>query len=317
VAGTITLTVDGGTALTPLSLSIDAGGLTIAGQTIGTALEGDLSLSIDAGTLTLAGQGVGALAGSDWPDATNTGVPSGTSLTSSGGITTSSNNQSFDALDISGNIQVNHTGVTFTRCRVRGGIYNIINVADGKDATFTDCEIDGQSSGTEITWSASFIRCNIHHISGIVAGVNGTYRDNWVHDIYSPGADPHTECFRMQGGQSGNLIEHNTLDMSNSAGGTAVVFINAYWGAISDNVFNNNRMIGGSSEYGYTVYSTSDPNGYSTTGTEFTNNYMQAGFGGYVYEAGSPWFTAILVWSNNRDYITDATIAEPDYVVNQ
>jgi hypothetical protein len=34
VAGTITLTVDGGTALTPLSLSIEAGGLTIAGQTL-------------------------------------------------------------------------------------------------------------------------------------------------------------------------------------------------------------------------------------------------------------------------------------------
>jgi hypothetical protein len=60
VAGTITLTVDGGTALTPLSLSIDAGGLTIAGQTIGTALEGDLALSIDAGALTLAGQTISA-----------------------------------------------------------------------------------------------------------------------------------------------------------------------------------------------------------------------------------------------------------------
>jgi hypothetical protein len=37
VAGTITLTVDGGTALTPLSLSIEAGALTLAGQGVGVS----------------------------------------------------------------------------------------------------------------------------------------------------------------------------------------------------------------------------------------------------------------------------------------
>jgi hypothetical protein len=45
VAGTITLTVDGGTALTPLSLSIEAGALTLAGQGVGVSVSGDWQLA--------------------------------------------------------------------------------------------------------------------------------------------------------------------------------------------------------------------------------------------------------------------------------
>jgi hypothetical protein len=83
VAGTITLTVDGGTAANPLSLSIDPGALTLAGQTVGVdtgafdyyigpsgTVDGDGTISdpwhidcINTHGATYAGKSVGLLSG--------------------------------------------------------------------------------------------------------------------------------------------------------------------------------------------------------------------------------------------------------------
>jgi hypothetical protein len=59
VAGSITLTTDGGTAANPLSLSIDAGALTLAGQGVGVS---DGAALVHGSALTLTGTGFGTRA---------------------------------------------------------------------------------------------------------------------------------------------------------------------------------------------------------------------------------------------------------------
>lgn len=259
-----------------------------------------------------------------WPGATNSGVPAGTTLANhAGNLTTSSNGQIIDSLNISGSLYVNHNNVTIRNCKIRGHDYQVVLIQNGKTGTvFEDCEIDGMNTpstgvpgeptqATEINGSASFYRCNIHNINGIVLGSNAVLQDNWIHTIVGT---THTECLRLQGGQTNNLIKHNTLDMTNSSIGTAMVFINAYWGNITGNVFDGNQMLGGSF-VGYSLYSTSNsPSGCSgvfqciTTGTQYVNNVIQKGMYGYIYPAGSPSSTTIEVWSGNTDAPTGRLI---------
>ena len=54
------------------------------------------------------------------PAAGNVGVPSGTTLTSSGSITTSANNQIINARNVTGTITVNHNNVTISNTRITG-----------------------------------------------------------------------------------------------------------------------------------------------------------------------------------------------------
>lgn len=255
-----------------------------------------------------------------FPNSSNTGVPAGVSLTSSGSITTSTNGQIIDSRDIAGTVTINHNNVTVSRSRIRGSGWQTVLVKPGVTGTqFLDCEIDGKNAG-EINGSLSMSRCNVHNINGIVPGNYGVYSDNWIHDIYGANSSDHTECFRLQGGQTGNVISHNTLDMTNSTGGTAVVFINAYWGNITNNKFDSNMMIGGG-RYGYSVYSTSNTSsGCSasscvTSGTEYTNNIIQKGAFGYVYPASGTGTTVIKSFTNNKDSISGVAITPPSFIV--
>src|SRR6266481_5394553 len=82
---------------------------------------------------------------SGWPDATNTGIPAGTTLTPfSGSFTTTSNGQIVDSLDVSGDIFVHHSDVIVRKCRARSMYIG----ADDQPFTTTnglieDCEITG------------------------------------------------------------------------------------------------------------------------------------------------------------------------------
>ena len=57
-----------------------------------------------------------------YPDATNTGVPAGTSLQSSGGLTLSTPGQVVSGLDINGNVDIRASNVTLENC--------VINMTD-------------------------------------------------------------------------------------------------------------------------------------------------------------------------------------------
>lgn len=162
------------------------------------------------------------LATQQWPDATNTGVPAGVSLTQVpaqltsgtgwrwradlGAVSVEADNVSLDALDIAGGIYVplNNTTyvpiykVTVTRCKIRGTGYTDGSFMAylGPGSTMTDCELGGMANGT--TWSGSqgilaqgsagapvtIARINVHHTEhGIVDGGYVTCSDSWFHTL--------------------------------------------------------------------------------------------------------------------------------------
>jgi hypothetical protein len=84
---------------------------------------------------------------SEWPDATNTGVPPGTSLTPSGGFTITTNGQIVEELEVSGTVVVQADNVTIRNSKFTVAGTESISIG-GSPGTYTglvveDCEFDG------------------------------------------------------------------------------------------------------------------------------------------------------------------------------
>lgn len=211
-----------------------------------------------------------------FPDATNTGIPAGTTLTNSAGGTFSTPGSVLDALNITGQVVIAANNITLKRSRIRdGGVFTIVKINDGVTGTIIeDCEIDGLGlSGTGgsfgIEGSATIRRCNIFGVENALVPTSGSViTDNYVHDLASPGEDPHYDCIQMDGGNHDNIsIEHNTLICPPNQ--TAAVMIDNYFGSCSNITVNNNKLRGGS----YTCYADAQfPGGGTLTNIRYTNN---------------------------------------------
>jgi hypothetical protein len=155
-----------------------------------------------------------------WPDATNTGVPTGTSLTAQAGdYTTTSNGQVVDRLAVTnGTIIVAHTDVTVQRCTVTTtGTYGI-QIQSGKTGCIVrDCEISGAQTG--IQGFGTFLRNDISGTENGIVVANGsgvTIKDNYIHDLFAA-IEPHYDGIASQGGSSNVLIQHNWISGTESA----------------------------------------------------------------------------------------------------
>jgi len=160
-----------------------------------------------------------------FPDATNTGW-SGT-LAPSGTITTSSDGQVIEDLDISGVVRVNHNNVTIRNVKVSNGFIDLNPSTDG--TVIEDCELDGssQTSNVEAVRYARYEirRCDIHGY-GEGAKANGAViiEDNYMHDFQSflhQGA--HHDGIQAEWGDN-ITIRHNTIDMGVD-GANAAIFV--------------------------------------------------------------------------------------------
>ena len=103
-----------------------------------------------------------------WPNASNTGVPAGTTLTASGSITTSANGQVISAKELTGgsSITINHNNCVVEKCKITSSAWFPIRINSGKIGTIIrDCEIDNKSlgGGCCINGTGTIQRCNIHH----------------------------------------------------------------------------------------------------------------------------------------------------------
>lgn len=150
-----------------------------------------------------------------YPDASNTGVPSGTSLTLfNTDFTTSSNGQVINQLDIRGSLIINHTGVVVTKCKIsQWSIYGV-DCESGHSMTMTDCTVDGGvNPGTCIVNNnLTLLRCDIKGAeNGCDVGGNVDIQDCFFHDFYNAGADPHTDCIQINDGADSITIKHNTF----------------------------------------------------------------------------------------------------------
>lgn len=213
---------------------------------------------------------------SGWPDATTTGVPDGTSLTPhSGDLTTTSNGQVIDSLNVSGTIMVVHTNVTVRKCRA----LEVFVDTGGDGITIEDCDIVGGAGNSAISLvnsnNATIQRCDISGVeNGIWLEANGCQiLDNYVHDLADPGnIDPHFDGIDCQVGGDDCTIDHNNFALAQDVSSTLKLK------AATNFTVNNNRLNGGT----YIVYFE-----VGASGNVVTNNLFGQHLFGYVSGDGA------------------------------
>jgi hypothetical protein len=238
-----------------------------------------------------------------WPDATNTGVPIGTSLSvQSGTITTTANGQIIDAIDLTGDIVVAHTDVTIQRCKiVHGGIYGVFVQLGKTGCTVQDCTISGGQ--TAIQGFGNFLRNNLFGVENgiVVANGHGTVlRDNFVHDLFEVGVDPHYDGIAAQGGCNDILMEHNTV--TGGTGGVAAqgIFITSEFGAANNIVVRNNKVTNAT----YAIIA----GGPLLTSIVIQNNMMEVTLGYYNFDTTPPAQLTVSGNYSTRGYYIDGDV---------
>lgn len=187
----------------------------------------------------------GANSSGSWPNATNTGVPSGTSLTPSGSITVTANGAVVENLDISGSITVLANNVTIRKVRITSGDYYPIRYFDNDNTGLLveDSEIVGLSGN--VTSAIAFDhytarRLNIHGMAdGLKADADVLIEDCWIHDL-SNGPSEHNDGVQSTGGK-GVTIRHNSI----SGASNAAVQTGDLGGATEDLTIEDNLLSGG------------------------------------------------------------------------
>lgn len=273
-----------------------------------------MSISISATVKDKVGTSVTAvttasISSSAFPDASNTGVPAGTTLTNSGGIVVSTAGAVIQNLKIvGGQIRVTAPNVTIKNCYVdvAGKFYHCVDASSTSGLLLEDCTLLNSVpglNGQNLQCSGSkVLRCNMSGMTHCIASDGGNlYQDNYMHGLNGP-TDGHYECIYIGGGGAGDTIKHNTMVSFD----TAVVFMKTDYGAVNNCIVDSNQMlqqtpipVSGLHSTSYTIYLLS-ANG---SGNQITNNVMQKGFYGYTSITDPN-----VVWKNNTDFVTGAQI---------
>ena len=232
---------------------------------------------------------------SGFPNAANTGIPDGVTLTASGDVNVTTAGAVINALDVKGTIWVMAPNVTIQNCKITSTDWTSIWIKPGITGTIVkDCEISNVGSSPDgangIVGAGTFLRNDIHDVeNGFNISGPSTIQDNYVHDMNAPNVragtqwgGPHYDGIEINGGVSNVTIKHNTI--INENGQTSAVMINNDFGPVSNITVDGNYLAGG----GYTLYSDGS---FSSTdrisGVQFTNNVLGEGYWGYYYFKGN------------------------------
>jgi hypothetical protein len=155
------------------------------------------------------------------PGPTNTGVPAGAVLTSSGSIKIETPGAVIENLDIEGEITVLADDVTIRNVRLRSGDYYPIRYFDNDNTGLLveDSEVEGTSD--DVTAALSFAnytarRLNVHgSADGFKADANVLIEDCWIHDLRNA-PEQHNDGVQSTGGK-GVTIRHNAISGASNA----------------------------------------------------------------------------------------------------
>jgi hypothetical protein len=247
-----------------------------------------------------------------YPDAGNTGVPSGTALRKSSSVTADKAGQVIDGLDITGEINVTAANVIIRNTRITGSGDYVIIVRDGADnLTIQDTEIQTpagtpQDIGCVLNVGSAkpkILRVNIHGCSAGVSSGGGLVQDSYIHDMaQKPGLSHDVGVASNFGG--GMSVIHNTI--LNQLSQTAAIAFYQDFGPQSNDLVQNNLLAGG----GYCVYGGTGEKG-ATSNIRFVDNRFSRKFhpncGYYGLVADFDRGASGNVWSGNY---WDDTLAE-------
>ncbi len=186
----------------------------------------------------------------DYPDASCTGVPAGTSLTVvNGDMTISTAGTVIEGKDIRGCVEVTAPGVIIRKSKIVSDCFYVVK-SHGVGGTWLlieDSEIScDDNSGTGVGDSYITIRrANIHGCeNGLDVDGNFDIQDSYIHDLYNgPGA--HSDGIQTNNGGSNITIKHNTI-YSNDGTSSIIIHDNG----ADDTLIRDNLLAGGA----YTLY---------------------------------------------------------------
>jgi hypothetical protein len=256
------------------------------------------------------------LSSDDWPNASNTGVPPGTSLTpDSDVIQTTTNGEVIEALHVTnGVIEVRHDNVTIRNCLFEndpgeGWFSGVAIVGTHTGWVIEDCEMaTGSCSDAAF---GTIRRCNIYNTeNGFHVTTDMTLEDNYIHDLFGVGAEPHVDGLQCSQGASNVVVRHNNFDLltpeavddNPDQGPSAGIQWNSGGDVGTDWLVENNRVV---------LYSTGPAPGAitirlpeidaSSDNHVCINNHLGAGAFGYLSPIPPD---TITTWSGNVDYLT-------------
>ena len=199
-----------------------------------------------------------------WPDASNTGVPAGTTLAPyTGPCTITTANTVIDAKQVNCELLVKASGVKITRSRLNG---RVTSDSPGS-VSISDTYIDGgpQEIHPAVGYqNVSLLRVNI--VGGehsVQCDLNCTIKDSYLHDQTQPATDRHVNAFISNGGSNFTLT-HNTMvctvhNSPQGGGCTAHASLFGDFGPISNATFDGNLFKSGSN-ISYCLYAGYEPN---------------------------------------------------------
>ena len=199
---------------------------------------------------------------SEWPNASNTGIPAGTTLTVyTGSNQTVSDGQVFDGFEFPNRIYVNHSGVIFRNCRLTGDQYYAIYATvpgkttpqGGVNLTVENCDI---TSGVLLVDGFTGRRNHIHAAIGktmddgwSLSASNILLEDNLIDGLVGePGA--HLDGIQAMGGDN-IVIRHNWIEavsppITGGGGVNAAIFFSpaaAFGNRANTNIVVENNML--------------------------------------------------------------------------
>ena len=213
-----------------------------------------------------------------YPDDTNTGVPSGTTLTPSGGLNIQTAGTVISGLDVTDAIDVYANNVTIEKSRITvssSGSYAVAIRPGVTGPIIRDSVIRGKDNDTNSVEYGIFnisdnlvtvTRVNLYNCSECVNGGNVTVTDSYIHDTADP-AGAHVENIY---GYSHTVLRHNT--MFNAVSQTAVVYLDP--GPTDDCTITDNLLAGG----GYTIYGGASSSQTSTNVVVTQNRFAKTYF---------------------------------------
>lgn len=229
------------------------------------------------------GKPAGPPATSGFPGPANTGVPTGTNLTSyTGSCTIRAANTVIDSKLVNCTLDIRAQNVMIKKSKVIGRV----DSNETSSVTIQDSEVD-RGTAMEAAVGNSNITIYRSDIHGGETSVNCSHncliRDSWLHGQYMPdGANWHLDAFLSNEGGNFSLI-HNTLACDHpgssvgGCSGDAAIF--ADFAPLAQVTFDNNLFVA-SRGLSYCLYAGSQDNkpfGTQTKGIVVKNNVFQRG----------------------------------------
>lgn len=271
---------------------------------------------------------------SSWPNATNTGVPAGTNLTSwLGGCTITTANTVIDSKLVdctSGALDIRANGVQITNSKVLGQVWLDTDVAgaSGWNVAITDSEVDAGFQQLPAVGVGNFtvLRSNIHGgqtAAQCEAGSADTSASCYVQDSYLHGqaipvnAQWHLGGVLTEGGNNTFTLLHNYVICDGAqyppdGGCTGDINLIAHFGVMQNITISNNKM-GASADLAFCTLGGISPENPNTNHIIYTDNVFERGPTGICgaygpvsnFESGG----VGNVWTNNK--YDDGTVVDP------